>query len=215
MAIRVLNEILEKARKQGLIEKNPCELLEIRPHRKKRRKGLTDDEIKITTEIVENMALKPVFMVLLATGLRIGELLALTDKDVDFEKKTLNINKNVVFIGSKKIIQTTKTDAGNRIVPFPTSIQQYLQGKGVLFDITYNAVHCGFRRLTAKSGINVSAHILRHTYANKLEEAGIPPKVKQYLLGHSDLNVTQNIYTDIKEDFVLSFVRKIEDIFKS
>ena len=44
--------------------------------------------------------------------------------------------------------------------------------------------------------IKTTLHTLRHTYATRLEDAGIPAKVKQYLLGHASLEMTQNTYTD-------------------
>ena len=78
-----------------------------------------------------------------------------------------------------------------------------------MFDTTYNAVRNSFRRLVEKTGIDVSAHILRHTYSNRLEEAGVPPKVKQYLLGHANLDVTQNVYTDTQSHYVSRFLGQI------
>ena len=51
------------------------------------------------------------FNLLLTTGLRIGEALALTDSDVDFEKKTVNINKTAVSVSGKKVIQDSPKTA--------------------------------------------------------------------------------------------------------
>ena len=70
-----------------------------------------------------------------------------------------------------------------------------------------------FKRLTKKTGINISAHILRHTYSNRLEEAGIPPKVKQYLLGQAKLDTTQNVYTDTQAHYVGRFLDDIRGAF--
>ena len=97
----------------------------------------------------------------------------------------MNISKNVVYINGKKIIQnTTKSEAGMRTVPVPDDVLEFFKNKdGILFPSTYNAVRMAFRNLSTKSGIAVTPHILRHTYATRLEENNIPPKVKQYLLG--------------------------------
>ena len=64
-------------------------------------------------------------------------------------------------------------------------------------------------RIAKKTGLNVTLHILRHTYATRLEEAGIAPKLKQYLLGHASLEMTQNTYTDIQTDYVYTLSDKI------
>ena len=214
MALSVLNEMLEKARKQGVIKTNPCEGVEIKKHVQQKKKGLTPDDQKVLETAVKGSTLEPVFTLLLTGGFRIGELLALTSDDVNFESNTVTINKDVVFIDGKRIVQTTKTESGVRTVPLPASSIELLKGKkGVLFNTTYNAVRNSFRRLVEKTGINVSAHVLRHTYATRLEEAGVPPKVKQYLLGHADLDITENVYTDVQSHYVSKFLEKITTAF--
>ena len=82
-----------------------------------------------------------------------------------------------------------------------------------MFNTTYNAVRNSFRRLVEKTGIKLSAHILRHTYSDRLEEAGVPPKVKQYLLGHANLDITQNTYTDTQLHYVSRFLDQITTAF--
>lgn len=203
MAIDALRASLEKAKKQGLIKNNPCDGIEIKRHVRQKRKGLTPEEQSIALHTVKGTILEGIFVLLLTGGFRIGELLALTDEDVDFEKNTVNINKDVIWVNNERIVQTTKTESGVRVVPLPESSMKYIpKTKGLLFPLTYNAVHCAFKRLQEKSGVHVSAHILRHTYATRLEEAGVPPKVKQYLMGHASLDVTQNIYTDTQAHYI-------------
>ena len=214
MALHTLTEMLEKARKQRLIKENPCDGVEIKKHVKEQKCGLTPDEQRTLEKAVKGMLIEPIFQLLLTGGFRIGELLALTSDDVDFENNKVHINKDVVFIKNQRIVQTTKTKAGNRIIPLPEKSMEYLKGReGVLFNTTYNAVQNLFKRLTKKTGINISAHILRHTYSNRLEEAGIPPKVKQYLLGHAKLDTTQNVYTDTQAHYVGRFLDDIRGAF--
>ena len=61
--------------------------------------------------------------------------------------------------------------------------------------------------------LNVTLHILRHTYATRLEEGNIQPKLKQYLLGHSSLAVTQNIYTDTTTEYLESVSERVQNVF--
>ena len=133
--------------------------------------------------------------------LRIGEALALTYDDIDFKEKTVSVNKNVVFIGGKRIVQDTpKSAAGIRAVPVPNEALQLIarkaDGTALVFPYTYSGARSALRRISTSLGFEVTAHLLRHTYATRLEEAGISPKLKQYLLGHSSLEMTQNTYTD-------------------
>ena len=156
-------------------------------------------------------------MLLLTSGLRIGEALALTSDDIDTSNGTVSVTKNRVFVDGKEIFQsTTKSAAGNRIVPVPMSVLNYFKDKtGRIFPRKYSGVRTAFRRLSRSANIEVSPHILRHTYATRLEESGLTPKAKQYLLGHSSVKMTQNTYTDIQNDYILTFKDKIEGLFES
>lgn len=73
------------------------------------------------------------------------------------------------------------------------------------------------RRLTSVLKANNMNHIvfhaLRHTYATRLFEAGVPPKTVQALLGHSDIETTMNIYTHVMKDTKVEAVDKINSIF--
>ena len=158
------------------------------------------------------------FVFLLQTGLRIGEALALTHEDIDREKKTVSVIKDVVFIAGKRIEQDTpKSAAGVRSVPIPgealTLIAKANGTEKSVFPFTYDYVRSALRRISLSLGFNVSAHILRHTYATRLEEAGVSPKVKQYLLGQSTSRITQDVYTHIQSDFINEKAEQIRSAF--
>lgn len=59
----------------------------------------------------------------------------------------------------------------------------------------------------------IKFHALRHTYATRLFEAGIPPKTVQHLMGHSDIETTMNIYTHVMKEQKLEAIDKINSIF--
>ena len=59
----------------------------------------------------------------------------------------------------------------------------------------------------------IKFHGLRHTYATRLFEAGIPPKTVQHLMGHSDIETTMNIYTHVMKEQKLEAVDKLNEIF--
>ena len=67
--------------------------------------------------------------------------------------------------------------------------------------------------LTSISIEPIKFHALRHTYATRLFEAGIPPKTVQHLMGHSDIETTMNIYTHVMKEQKLEAIEKINNIF--
>lgn len=214
LCLTYLSQALRKAI-PTYIKFNPCDTVEIKKHRTEHKNALTLEEQNTLLSFIQNKPIEPLFKLLLTTGIRIGEALALTRQDLDFSLKRVNISKNVVYINGKKIIQnTTKSEAGMRTVPVPDDVLEFFKNKdGILFPSTYNAVRMAFRNLSTKSGIAVTPHILRHTYATRLEENNIPPKVKQYLLGHSSLEMTQNTYTDIQKGYIDTISDKILSVF--
>ncbi len=211
-----LNQIFKKARIQGIIKINPCEALELKTHKYTHKNALTKDEQARFIVEAEKTKYALLYKLLLATGLRIGEALALTATDVDTENNTVSVSKNVVFINGARIEQNTpKTGAGNRTVPVPAEICNELKAlkSDPLFPFTYNAIHHSMISVSANIGIKVTPHILRHTYATRLEEAGIPPKIKQFLMGHATLHMTQDVYTDTQADYVQTLSEKIRSLF--
>lgn len=216
-----LDQAFKKAVASGYISKNPCEALELKRHRAGHRNALTVAQQERFIRIGEGLKMQPLLLFLLGTGLRIGEALALKYGDIDFKQKTVRVNKNVVFIDGERISQDEpKSEAGNRTVPIPDNVLALLDAEAdkaaEVFPFTYSAVRNCFRRLSEKLGVSVSPHILRHTYATRLEEAGIPPKLKQYLMGHSTLEMTQNTYTDVQEAYLEAqsgAVRGVFDIY--
>lgn len=213
--LTILRQAFEKAVKTGLLKKNPVSVVEVKKHVSAHKYALTREDQAALCLAVKGLSIETLFLFLLSTGLRVGEALALTSSDFDFEKGTVNVSKNVVFIKGKRIVQNSpKTSAGFRTVPVPANVLDLVRGKsGEIFPMTYNAVRLTFRRLQEETGIKISAHVLRHTYATRLEEAGISPKVKMYLLGHSSIEMTQNTYTDVQKDYVDTLHNSITSIF--
>ena len=211
-----LSQCFKKAVTQGIIRFNPCDAVELKKHKAEKKKALTIEEQERFLSEIEGSKYELLYRTLLATGMRIGEALALTRSDVDFDKCTVSVTKNVVQVDGKQILQDTpKTQAGNRTIPLPEILCRHLRGvkTTLLFPYSYNAVRIATERLAKSMGIELTLHILRHTYATRLEEAGIPPKVKQYLLGHASLDMTQNVYTDTQMHYVESVSDSVRALF--
>jgi len=163
-------------------------------------------------------------IILLGTGLRISEFCGLTDRDIDFENRTINVDHQLQYSGKKSYrIETPKTDNGIRKIPMSDRVRQALQRvmqnrknsnftvdgyTGFLF-LTRNGtpkMHFGydamFRKLVGKYNKNheealpavTTPHTLRHTFCTNMANAGMNPKALQYLMGHANITMTLNYY---------------------
>lgn len=170
----------------------------------------TQEEFETFLEFVSD---KPVsrtaFNVLFWGGLRIGELLALTLADVDFEEKTIRINKSYQRIRSKDVITEPKTEKSKRIITIPDFLVEELQGYvgmlyGImetdrLFNITKSYLEHEMKRGCELSGVKkIRLHDLRHSHASLLiSKLGAQPLQVAERLGHERIQTTLNTYSHL------------------
>jgi len=144
---------------------------------------------------------------ILATGMRKGEANAVQKKDINFISKTISITKSTAFQNNKPVIKLPKTENGIRTVPLLHILEEPLKKHcknlkpddfifGGKEPLTNTAIRYNFIKFRKESGCDFNIHQLRHAYAKLLYMAGIDPKTAQGLLGHSDIKITMNIYTD-------------------
>ena len=161
------------------------------------------------------------YSVLLATGCRFGEAIALTWSDIDFENATIDINKN--YNRLVDIVGTPKSKAGFRIISIDQKtvnlLRLYKNRQRKLFtDISSEAPEVVFstptrkyqntairqesldRRLKEIGCPRFTFHAFRHTHASLLLNAGISYKELQYRLGHATLAMTMDIYSHLSKD---------------
>lgn len=138
------------------------------------------------------------------------------------------------------IIQTPKTEKSIRIVPFPESIKSKIysykkEQEEILGNINKNNlifcniegkyingnnVYMNFKRILKRINKekniipDITFHDLRHTYATRLFEKGVNPKIVQEILGHSNISITLNTYTHVSEEIKNEVSEKINNIFK-
>ena len=160
-----------------------------------------------------------VFLLLaLFTGLRKGELMALTWSDIDFNKNTLRVNKSRT--GKKTSVSneitTPKTKSSNRVVPLndltiealcterEKQLVQYNSSKPDDYIIknihglpysNLSAINRVVNRLTEKAGLpHCTIHGFRHSVATILDENGVPLQEISILLGHESIVTTEKLY---------------------
>ena len=173
-----------------------------------------------------------VILLLLKTGLRISELCGLTINDLDLNNRLITINHQLLRnkeIGY--FIETPKTKSSVRQVPIseeayqafkrilstrkkakPIEIDGYKdfvflnqQGypvTGAYYSTTFSNLGKKFKKIHGDALPKITPHILRHTFCTRLANRNMNPKSLQYIMGHSNINITLNLYTHVSIEYV-------------
>lgn len=195
---------------QGWTTFNPCGAVKLPSGLPKGRRAIPDDDQieKVKAGVFLEFGLFP--YMLLYTGMRRGELLALRWEDIDREKKVIHINKAVYFAKNTPKIKEPKTESGKREMVLLDALAAVLPkgGKGYVFGgeklLTKTQVRKRWLKWCREAGLAegqrciITPHQLRHEFATTLFDAGVDVKVAQELLGHSSIQVTRDIYTHIR-----------------
>ena len=214
----ILNQCFKEALKRKIITDNP--MLDVRKPKStkktKKIRALTLDEQKKLVEVIrnENVRYAEQMLISMFTGMRMGEINALSINDLNLNFNFINIDKTISKgeHGEAFVNDTAKTENGNRQIPINETVRPVIEkviseykltDDNVLFHtsagtlIATSVVNTEFRRIVNKYNIqdktvkgDLSLHSLRHTYATRCIESGMPPKVLQHLMGHSDIKVT-------------------------
>ena len=146
-----------------------------------------------------------IFEILFWTGCRIGELLALTPADINFERNQISITKTYYRTERKDVITEPKTKQSVRTIEIPEflkqEIKQFIEGHyGMpenerLFPIVQEAVQHKMKQNMVKAGVKkIRVHDLRHSHVAYLINKGIEPILIKERLGHKDIRITLNTY---------------------
>lgn len=202
----VTSMLLDYAIGKNIRVQNFCAALTIPKNaRRQERDAISDDEIEIIRQNAHlDFGIYP--LLLLYTGCRRGEALALQWQDINFKTKTIHICKAIEFANAKGAVKLPKTQSGIRTVPLldvlaeqlsPGRPEEYIFGGDRTFSETM--INRRWKKYLKATGLDITQHQLRHTYATILYRAHIDAKTAQKLLGHSDVETTLNIYTHISE----------------
>lgn len=211
-----LNAIFNHAVRYYGLEKSPCSVIQKIGQKKpeKEMQFWTLEEYKRFSEVMKD---KPIsyyaFQVLFWTGIRVGELIALTREDFDLEKQKLTINKTVHQSKGKITITPPKTSKSNRIIDLPEflclEMEEYfdsiyrLDARSRVFEITKSFLHHELNRGCKKTGIKrIRLHDLRHSSTALLIELGFSTLAIAERLGHESVHVTEqysHLYPSVQQ----------------
>lgn len=143
--------------------------------------------------------------ILFWTGVREGELLALTPSDIDFENNLLHISKTYNRINGVDVITPPKTETSNRTISIPEFLKKeildYINGHyGMprnerLFPIVARTLQKRMKKFMEKTEVKIiRVHDFRHIHVAYLINQGVQPLIIKERLGHRDIKITLNTY---------------------
>jgi len=253
----ILHEALEQAVKNNLIVRNVTDATTLPKQEKKEMRVLTVEEQNRFMEVLSADKMGIIFKLDLATGMRKGELIALTWNNVNLRDGVIRVTRSlsrtrVNFDKESKenktavIIQKPKTKKGERSIPLFDSIITDLKKhkeaeKEKLKNLGWDDIkikqhfkdglvftnelggHIEPRNLSRKfyslvkaAGISkANLHCLRHSFATRLLEMGVSPKVVQEILGHSTITLTLDTYSHVMPELKKAAVDKLSGLFET
>lgn len=202
---QLLTQMSAWAIREELITTNFASFVRLPPQEKKEKEIFTDEEIAKLEQDGSDAA--KIVLMLIYTGMRIGELFALP---------VANWHGTYVVGGEK-------TDAGrNRVIPIRPEGRAYFayfagraDGELLLSGYDGQRIPANFRRrdyypLLERLGIRkLTPHATRHTYASWARRAGIAPEMLQKILGHADYSTTANIYVHTDPEQMVAAVETV------
>lgn len=225
-----LNACYKHALIDGTVLRNPCVGISL-PNASERTKeivSLSEKEVEqLRTAITSTEFSCPyahAYLLILNTGMRMGEALSLKWKDIDFANKTITITKNNILSKKRdengerlggyelRTQDSTKTASGNRTIPLNRSAEAALmelkKGNHTSHVIVNSRQHTvlpsnferSFQGILKRAEIAPHGiHALRHTFASMLFSKGVDVKIVSKLLGHSSVKITYDTYVHLFE----------------
>lgn len=181
-------------------------------------------------------------IILLGTGMRISEMCGLTIKDIDLKNRKINIDHQLIRTKNMKyMIETPKTSSGIRQIPMTNEVYKSFQnimknrrtsenldidgrndflfidkfGKpkvSLHYQTAFRHIIEKYNRLNNEKLIQITPHVFRHTFCTRMVHLGMNPKTLQYIMGHSNISITLNLYTHASFDNALKEMQKISSL---
>lgn len=216
----LLRSALEHAVTESLLAKNVCVGVKLPRLKKREQCVLTPAQAEHLLLSIQSDAMRMLILLAIVTGIRRGELLGLKWQDIDFKKRKMRIRRELVYVPKIGLIEKNpKSEHSKREISLPLFVADALEkhqanqqqarieaGENWLeHDLVFcrNGGHIypatldrQFKRLLQAADLSLAMrlHDLRHSAVTILLQMGVPPHVVQEIAGHSNVNITLNVY---------------------
>lgn len=194
------NSIMKYLLEADVIQKNPFRSIKV-SHESKRRAALTIEQQQ-TILNAPSCKEKNALLLMMLCGLRIGEAMAVTRRDI--HDGIVEVTKQKNALGK---LTEPKTKSSVRQVPCPRMLYEEIKDQMVIVP-KYRELITNFLK---SLDLDITPHQLRHTYATNLFNSDVNVKTAQAYLGHSSLAMTMDIYTHLTEERSKSEMSKYEE----
>ena len=228
---QIINGCLEQAVKNRLISWNPAKSVVLPKLADDEARAMTVEEMNIFIAALNNIkgphkvriTWRTIFLMLLGTGIRSGEALALRWPRVDIRNRTATVMEGIKRTKKGLVFGDPKTAKSKRTVPIPNEVAFALrlqrmhqakirlalgeayQNQDLVFStskgtpINPRGLIRKFHEIRKDAGLStdITVHSLRHTFATRMLERGESLKTVQELLGHADIATTGNTYAHV------------------
>lgn len=192
--IKVLHFLFKYALESDWVEKDYSRFVSVRSSAPSRvRRPFSYDEIAVMLQDPERFG---PLLVLIYTGLRIGEFLALRPEDVDLERRIITIHG-------------TKTKAADRLVPIHRDIVPLVL-PSIYPSLSYKGFAKRFHKMRKEQGWDHIIHETRHTFASVAQASGLDPYYIKQILGHESGDLTKDVYTHVFEARLLREIDRFD-----
>ena len=172
---------------------------------KRAQKYLEPEELELLLDTITNETWHDMSELLVLSGLRVGEALALTTDDIDLVARTIDVNKTRTVWHD--MVSSTKTTAGERVVfiqdelmPVVKRLLSRCEPGGRLFTATYPAYQVCLATASMRClGRRLGPHVFRHTHVALLAAAGISLDAIARRVGHESSQVTREVYFHVTQ----------------
>ena len=223
----VMNQIFDYAIFNEIVSYNPIKVCKIPKKAPTTVRTIPADNDILTIQAHSDSLIGLYCNLLMYTGLRREEALALKFDDIDYDKDIININKAVIFESNKPVLrQSLKSSAGIRTVPLLYPLKMILleqganQKEGFIFTVDGEILNKGrfdkaFNRYRKDNDIKCTSHQLRHYFATLCFDADLDEKDLQDIMGHSKISLTKEVYTHIRAQRREESKNKLNDFIRS
>ncbi|MGW0867818.1 tyrosine-type recombinase/integrase [Streptomyces sp. NPDC002611] len=226
----VLSSALTRAMREELVTRNVASLIELPSQQREVIRPWSLDELRRFLDVARTHEWFPAFLLVGVYGLRRGEAIGVRWCDVDFTGGELHIKQQVFRAGGTLHQGPLKTQAGQRDLPLLAEVAETLvRHRGAVGSVEHDTLVLtaasgrpiepmnfsrAFQNLLAKHGIRrIKLHHVRHTVATLLKDLGVPARDIQLILGHSHVNVTQQIYQHDSMETRREALERMEEAF--
>jgi integrase len=233
-----LHKALQNALKMGMIMRNPADAVEPPKVHRREMQTMNESDIHLFLEMARSTQYYTIFYVLIFTGLRRSEILALRWSDVDLLLCQLSVNRTIHQLHNGQIIfGEAKTQKSRRLIALSPSTVAVLKehretqegqrrsiGLSLLDDdlifcqengkpLLPDSITHAWMRLARSIGLKgIRLHDARHTHASLMLKQGIHPKIVQERLGHSSIQVTLDTYSHVAPGLQQAAANRFDDI---